>query len=165
MHYGVPGMKWGVRRAIRRDDSVRTARKQYNKDFNAAAKAARKTKSFAITQRGKAKQAQRAQDYDKKYNQMMKSQQKLKTAESRVKTKIQKDFEKKSTGVVSEFAKERQRQKAYIAKKRGIQVANHIIQNASKNSVNSDSVTRLSNFGSNIAIHMLNRDYTRKTFE
>lgn len=43
-HYGVLGMKWGVRKAVYTDSRVRKARKQYNTDFNSAVRAAKKNK-------------------------------------------------------------------------------------------------------------------------
>lgn len=155
MHYGVKGMKWGVHRAIRKDAGVVAARKQYNKDFNAAANAARKTKSFAVTKRGKAKQEQRAKDYDNKYDQMVKSLQKLKSAETKAGKKAE-----ASINNTSEFTKELQRQKNYLKKKRIIQTINIM----AKESTTSESVKRLSNIGSIAAISVLNQKYARDTF-
>lgn len=112
-HYGVLGMKWGVHRAIRKDPVVVSARKQYSKDFNATANAARKTKSFAVTKRGKAKKERLDKDYSDKYDQMIESAHKLKSAEDKARKKAEAKINSQS-----EFTKERQRQKNYL-KKRG----------------------------------------------
>lgn len=112
-HYGVKGMKWGVRRAVRRDENVRKARKQFNKDFNEAAKAARKTKSFAITERGKAKKQQRAEAYDKAYDKMQKSQQKLKAAESKARKSAEASLKKTKTTTKKKVSKNDKVSNAY----------------------------------------------------
>lgn len=91
-HYGVLGMKWGVHKALKKDSSYQKAKKQYNKDFNEAAKAARKTKSIAITNNGKAKKAALDKDYADKFDRMQKSAEKLKTIENNVKSKVEKDY-------------------------------------------------------------------------
>lgn len=74
---------------------LKKARKQYNQDFDEAVKAARKTKTFAVTQRGKAKKQQRAEEYDKAYNKMVKSQKNLKTAENKARQKVERTMQSK----------------------------------------------------------------------
>lgn len=159
MHYGVPGMKWGVRRAVRKDASVVRARKQYNQDFNDAAKAARKTKSFAITQKGKQKKALLDKDYSDKYDRMMKSQEKLKSSEANARRKIEKTM-KNTQSATTEIAKERARQKKHIATKRAITAGtaftNRYLESKGK-------TMRVDNIG-HLAKYALDRKYVRDTF-
>ena len=154
-HYGVLGMKWGVHRAVRKDPDVASARKQYAKDFNAAYNAGRRTKSFAVTKRGKAKKERLDKDYSDKYDQMIKSAHKLNKAESKARKRAEAAMKNQN-----EFSKERQRQKDYLAKKRVIQT----VSTMAKESSNSDSVKRLASIGSMAAIGVLDRNYARDTF-
>ena len=85
-HYGVLGLKWGVRRASRRDVNARAARKQYSRDFDSAVAAAKKTKYFAVTKRGKAKKAQLDQDYSDKFDKMIDSAKKSIQADSKARS-------------------------------------------------------------------------------
>ena len=73
VHYGVKGMKWGVRKAVRKDENVRRAKKRMNEDLDEAARAARRTKMFAVTKRGKQKQARRQKEYDRAFSKAEKS--------------------------------------------------------------------------------------------
>lgn len=82
-HYGVKGMKWGVRRAIRKDQSVRNARARLDNDLDEMNRAARRTKTFAVTKRGKAKQAKREADFNRKFAKAEKSAANLKAAEKK----------------------------------------------------------------------------------
>lgn len=114
-HHGVKGMKLGVRR-YQNEDGTRTsagkkhvqtlgydssaykrAKKQYSRDFDAAAKAASKTKSFAITKRGKEKKARLDADYSAKYDQMNKSRNTMNSEKKKL------DSAKKSA--VKEYSK------------------------------------------------------------
>lgn len=133
-HYGVLGMKWGHRKALNSlgygtaKDRYRTANKQYSKDFNAAVKAARKTKSFAITKRGKAKQASRQAEYAQKYEKMLKSEAQLKSAKSKVnniKKKAKDNYEKSQ----SPYSKARNEQKSYLRKSRAVSLGSAIVNN------------------------------------
>lgn len=126
-HYGVKGMKWGVRRAVRRDESVKKAREQYNRDFDDAAKAARKTKTFAVTKRGKTKKQQRAEEYNKAYNKMVESQKKLKSAESKARQKAEKTMQsKKKSSSIKKNDKVTNAYKANIAVN-GINAVNSLL--------------------------------------
>lgn len=153
-HYGVPGMKWGVRRAVRNDASVRSARKRYNRDFNAAAKAATKTKSFAITQKGKAKKAARDKAYSESYDRMMASQKKLKAAETKARNKAEKELTKPKK---SPIAQEMTRQKKHIAKKRAIDAVSRYLQRNGKSSARVDNAATFGKL-------WLDKRYTKKTF-
>lgn len=103
-HYGVLGMKWGVRKALKGNSEYKKAKKQYNKDFNAAVKAAKKTKSFAITQKGKAKKAKLDEDYSNKYEQMVRSKNKVDKIRNNAKKLVMRELKDKyAKKIVSEL--------------------------------------------------------------
>ena len=168
-HYGVLGMKWGHRKALNSlgyataKERYRTANKQYNKDFNAAVKAARKTKSFAITKRGKAKQANRKAEYDQKYEKMLKSEAQLKTAKSKInsiKKKAKDNYEKNQ----SPYAKARKEQKTYLKKSRAVSVGSALVNNylqKHRTTLNGKPI-RVSPGTQKIAQDLLKRQFSKK---
>lgn len=95
--------------------NLKKARKQYNQDFDEAVKAARKTKTFAVTQRGKAKKQQRAEEYDKAYNKMVKSQKNLKTAENKARQKVERTMQSKKKPAIKKNDKVSTAYKAHTA--------------------------------------------------
>lgn len=70
-HFGVKGMKWGVRK---KSDPYSSAKKQYKKDRAELRKSGRKLKNIAITKKGKEKMHNREKDFDKKYDKYVESQ-------------------------------------------------------------------------------------------
>lgn len=130
-HYGVLGMKWGVRKALKGNSEYKKAKKQYNRDFNAAAKAARKTKSFAITQKGKVKKAKLDADYDDKYNRMVRSKSKVDKIRSSTKNKVIRELRAKDAKK-PKFGSNEFKVKAIVNQRRvaqGIKVASEILNN------------------------------------
>lgn len=123
-HYGVLGMKWGVRKAVYTDSRVRKARKQYNTDFNSAVRAAKKTKSFAVTNKGKRKKQRLDNDYDAKYNRMQKSAKNLHSTKAKVRSEVEKKYKNPST-----IKKIRDKQKTFVKQKRAIDVGTRVLQN------------------------------------
>lgn len=78
-HYGVLGMKWGVRKARNKDKEYKKAKKQYDRDYDDMYKAAKKaSKYYAPTKRGQAKKAAREKDYSEKYDKAIASAENLK---------------------------------------------------------------------------------------
>ena len=100
-HYGVPGMKWGVRKALKNDVSYQKAKARYDQDFDSAAKAASKTKTFAITTKGKIKKEALDKVYSEKYDRMKKSEQELKN----IRNNVERDHKNAQERTIKDYRK------------------------------------------------------------
>ena len=130
-HYGILGMKWGVNKALKGNSEYKKAKKQYNRDFNAAAKAARKTKSFAITKKGKAKKARLDEDYGNKYDQMVRSKNKVDKIRNNAKKSVIRELKDKDAKK-PKFGSNEFKVKAIVNQRRvaqGTKVASEILNN------------------------------------
>lgn len=130
-HYGVLGMKWGVRKALKGNSEYKKAKKQYNKDFNEAVKAAKKTKSLAITKKGKAKKARLDEDYGNKYDQMVRSKNKVDKIRNNAKKSVIRELKDKDAKK-PKFGSNEYKVKSIVNTRRvakGTRVASEILNN------------------------------------
>lgn len=167
MHYGVKGMKWGVRRArkeVRRDPNVRRAKKQMNDDAHAFVSAARRTKTFAVTKRGKQKQAQREEEFKRAYNNL---EQTTKNYSSAKKEAVNKAAENVKGG----YTKEAKRQ--MVGMSTGKRVAQTLLLGSYGSKVYTNAKTQgmtkgraavsaiMANWGNNLTLGSINRAANR----
>lgn len=155
-HYGIKGMKWGRRRFRNYDDTLtnagktryakenyKQAKKQWDKDYDSMYKAARKTKTFAVTKRGKAKKNMLASDYNKKYDKAMDSLDAMQKAKTEYKQA------KKADKMVKKYAKKGYAQDAYNGNKSALGKAYDKVTGAHK--INADITYANSSHKENVA--------------
>lgn len=80
-HYGVPGMKWGVRK--KSYESEKSAYKQAKKDFKAARRNLRKSSWTAVGRKGLSKYSKAENKYNKAELDMISAKAKYKAAKSK----------------------------------------------------------------------------------
>nr|DAM93536.1 MAG TPA: hypothetical protein [Caudoviricetes sp.] len=129
-HYGVPGMKWGVRKetdpaVVNARAAYETAKKAYNKSFSNAYK--RGIDAYSLSKKTRQANVKRWNDAEKKAEEYRKAKDAYKTAKNMAKSKT-----KVSKPPVGEYEKERNRQKKYLATKRAVDLGSRFVNEYTK---------------------------------